>query len=100
MYFNDVPTDIIMIEEDAQDQDVVNNERSKKQERLGELFDNIFGSPKNNGDGNLENDFINELVKTKLYDKSGVGKLSDVFLLLNLKVIRVWSDINFITILW
>ncbi len=98
--FNDVPIDTIMIEEDAQDQDVVNNERLKEQECLGELYDNIFGSPKNNGDGNLEDDFINELVKTKLYDESGVGKLSNVFLLLNLKAIHGWNNISFITILW
>jgi hypothetical protein len=79
---------------------VVNNERLKEQECLGELYDNIFGSPKNNGDGNLEDDFINELVKTKLYDESGVGKLSNVFLLLNLKAIHGWNNISFITILW
>jgi hypothetical protein len=44
------------------------------------------------GDDDFEYDPLIELVKVKLYEGNDVGKLSTMFLLLNLKVIHGWSD--------
>jgi len=53
--FNDVLTNIPMIEKDAQEEQV-GNERLKEQERIGDLYDSNFKSPKDVSDDNLEHD--------------------------------------------
>jgi hypothetical protein len=53
--FNDVLTNIPMIEKDAQEEQV-GNERLKEQERIGDLYDSNFRSPKDVSDDNLEHD--------------------------------------------
>jgi len=53
--FNDVLTNIPMIEKDAQEEQV-GNEGLKEQERIGNLYDSNFRSPKDVSDDNLEHD--------------------------------------------